>query len=618
MKIFSKLNTLAALLVAGAAFTACSSDNDITNGNETPNPGTSAAGKEYNLTLGVSNDKISTKALDLGADLSITATWKPADNIYVYTSDWKAAFSGKLNPTATGNPATVKGTIKSTDQTGELAAGSKINMLFPRTTWDYTGQDGKITTLAQKYDYAIAEGTTITSINSNNIEETNPNPVFFTAQQAIVRFDFKNGTTPINVKEFEIRDGVGQMVESIDVSTQAETKRGYMSFDFGSGLSTAYLALRGLTSGTKLTMTATATDGTMYYKELELNQDLENGKYYAITFSTEVVDDEALTVEAIENNTDISIDLSGASSPVTIKLLNSDNTLAQVFTIPNGGLQVLMLSAGQKALFYGENDTYTLSYTEPVIEKDPVTGEIINISTSVPAGSCHIKPNKLCYLYNNIMSLTNGLDWASKVGTPAGETLREKATFAGLFEESLVKQHDTKPLVLPAKTLQPSCYQRLLYGTQFSKVPTDLLPSTTLANFCYSAMFAGTPLTESPNLPAETLVKGCYNYMFNSCSSLKKITCNAKTFPTDSDDPSVFNSCTANWTQGVPETTDGIFRMTNAGYSNANISEANWFATNPTQTEHNGIRKIDYMGNNSSVPFTIGTGGIPQNWTVTR
>ncbi len=614
MKIFSKLNTLAALLVAGAAFTACSSDNDITNGNETPTPGTSAAGKEYNLTLGVSNDKISSRALDLGSDLSITATWKPADNIYVYKSDWSAAFGGKLNPTTTANPATVQGTIRSTEQTGELAEGSKINMLFPRTTWDYTGQDGKITTLAQKYDYAIAEGTTITSIDGNNIKETNPNPVFFTAQQAIVRFDFKNGTTPFNVKKLIITDENNKLVASRNVQTGAETTKSELEFNFGgSGLSTAYIALRGVTSASSLTILAISSDNKQYCKKLTMSAALENGKYYAIVFTPETVNDEALTVEAITDGTMLSYDFSEARSgslpgTVTIKILNSDNTLSNIINVPAIGAGGVILSAGQKALFYGNNDTYTTYEGDIVI--DPINGTV----TSGHVGNCSISTSSDAYLYNNIMSLIHGEEWATADQTTLPQS--KDATFAALFKNAPLKNHPTKALVLPATTLTRGCYQQLLYGTKFEAVPANLLPATTLKEYCYSRMFLGTPLVESPELPAPTLAKGCYNYMFNSCSHLNKITCNARTFPTDANDESVFNSCTANWTQGVADT--GTFRMTNPSYSDENIEVADHFAENPTETNYNGIVKVEYMGNNDHVPFTIGTGGIPQHWEVTR
>ena len=212
------------------------------------------------------------------------------------------------------------------------------------------------------------------------------------------------------------------------------------------------------------------------------------------------------------------------------------------------------------------------------------------------------------------MSLIHGEEWATSDQTTLPEG--KDATFAGLFKDAPLKNHPTKDLVLPATNLTRGCYQQMLYKTKFSKVPAKLLPATTLKEYCYSRMFLGTPLVESPELPAPTLAKGCYNYMFNRCSHLNKITCNARTFPTDPNDESVFNSCTANWTQGVAGT--GTFRMTNLSYYDEDIDVANHFAENPTETTYNGIEKVEYMGNNDHVPFTIGTGGIPQYWTVTR
>ena len=48
--------------------------------------------------------------------------------------------------------------------------------------------------------------------------------------------------------------------------------------------------------------------------------------------------------------------------------------------------------------------------------------------------------------------------------------------------------------------------------------------STTLPDYAFYGMFEGcTSLTTAPELPATTLAKNCYNYMFNSCSKLNYV-----------------------------------------------------------------------------------------------
>ena len=52
-------------------------------------------------------------------------------------------------------------------------------------------------------------------------------------------------------------------------------------------------------------------------------------------------------------------------------------------------------------------------------------------------------------------------------------------------------------------------------------------------------------LTTAPELPATTLVRGCYSYMFNGCSNLNYIKCHAK---------NNLNYISSDWTEGVSPT----------------------------------------------------------------
>ena len=73
---------------------------------------------------------------------------------------------------------------------------------------------------------------------------------------------------------------------------------------------------------------------------------------------------------------------------------------------------------------------------------------------------------------------------------------------------------------LPATTLVDGCYSYMFYGCT-SLVQAPALPATTLAKYCYSIMFEGcTSLTQAPELPATTLVDFCYYYMFRGCTGL--------------------------------------------------------------------------------------------------
>ena len=75
-------------------------------------------------------------------------------------------------------------------------------------------------------------------------------------------------------------------------------------------------------------------------------------------------------------------------------------------------------------------------------------------------------------------------------------------------------------LSLPATTLAKYCYYWMFEGcTSLTTAPS--LPATTLAQHCYSFMFyCCTSLTTTPKLPATTLASSCYNSMFEGCRSL--------------------------------------------------------------------------------------------------
>jgi hypothetical protein len=73
------------------------------------------------------------------------------------------------------------------------------------------------------------------------------------------------------------------------------------------------------------------------------------------------------------------------------------------------------------------------------------------------------------------------------------------------------------------------------------------LPATTLVKGCYRYMFKNcTSLTTAPELPAITLISNCYSYMFDGCSRLNYIKAMFTTTPN--------TNYTSNWVSGVAST----------------------------------------------------------------
>ena len=123
--------------------------------------------------------------------------------------------------------------------------------------------------------------------------------------------------------------------------------------------------------------------------------------------------------------------------------------------------------------------------------------------------------DKDCYLYGNIMSLLSEDDFATMTSVPDNAF---KRMFVG---NEHILNHPSKALVLPATTLASGCYQEMFEGcTSLQTAPA--LPATSLAENCYNEMFEGcTSLQTAPALPATTLAMECYSSMFSGCTSLQ-------------------------------------------------------------------------------------------------
>lgn len=100
-------------------------------------------------------------------------------------------------------------------------------------------------------------------------------------------------------------------------------------------------------------------------------------------------------------------------------------------------------------------------------------------------------------------------------------------------------------LTLPATTLKTGCYERMFEGcTSITTAP--VLNAMNLASGCYKSMFSGcTSLTAAPNLPATTVYGNCYYSMFNGCTSLASVNVLPATTLANSCYRSMFAGCTS-------------------------------------------------------------------------
>ncbi len=209
-RFLDKLEMTISLLGAGLLVLAGCQKEPFEEPEEKP-----AEQEEWILTLEASKGA-DTKALNLETDGRITASWTTGDKVAVFLNGGAAESLGNL--TATVNPslntnATLAGSL--TSVTG-VTNGSTLTLLYPRATWDYTGQDGSAPsasgTLATKYDYALAN-VTVSAVDGGEKTITTDDAIFAN-QQSIYRFKFSSSGTPLSVKQFTVSSSANKLVQS--------------------------------------------------------------------------------------------------------------------------------------------------------------------------------------------------------------------------------------------------------------------------------------------------------------------------------------------------------------------------------------------------------------------
>ena len=301
--------------------------------------------------------------------------------------------------------------------------------------------------------------------------------------------------------------------------------------------------------------------------------------------------------------------LKGVATTGTFAMISNTAWTTGVSGIPSGwtvkGLDYL-LPLTLEAIADGEitvsNPKSGMQYSVNGGAKTAVTTDPISVSTNdvvefygngkeiTTYDGTNIQCSADCYIYGNIMSLVD------ETGFVTNTTLTGEYAFASLFENNTyLKNHSDKELVLPATTLTKGCYYNMFCGcTSLKKAPA--LPATTLADECYACMFYYcTGLTTAPALPATTLTKGCYRSMFFGCTGLTKAPALPATTLADGCYSTMFSCCT-NLNYVLCLATD-----ISAKYCHLWLSDVAQTGT---------FVKI------ANTAWTTGVSGIPSGWTV--
>ena len=365
-------------------------------------------------------------------------------------------------------------------------------------------QDGTLETIASDLGLAVYDGTmstTATLPTGTGVELKN--------QLAILKLQSikDDGDT-------EIRSQITDLTVTDGTNTYTVTRTAADAPIF-----VAILPVTG-----NITITANAS-GLDYSKTTESSKTLAKNKIYPVNFSMNFdTKSTPLTIEAIEAGAQVNFDINTdvATNGVQYRTFSNASGWSDWATYTDND-PITLTSIGDKVQFWGGNVKYA--------------NDIAVYS--------NIQFYKDCYAYGNIMSLVDKTD-----GFSTNTTLTDSYNFCKLFYNNThLKSHADKPLMLPATTLTDYCYAQMFLGctslTIAPKLPAmemkedcysgmfqsctsliavpDLL-ATTLADYCYFGMFQGcTELVTALKLPATTLVKGCYLLMFNLCSKLATV-----------------------------------------------------------------------------------------------
>lgn len=228
-------------------------------------------GKTWTVTVRAERmDGAATKGLEIGdgteaTTLELKSVWKENEPVKVYLD---GALIGTLTATPDGldaHKATLSGDVTTT---GIVANTTWLDLLTPRESWDYTGQNGKlllsddaVNSIEKKYHYTMASSVLVTEISGDNITTESAT---FSNQQSIYRLSFKYAAASIQAKSVTISGAGGELVRSQVVG--GATTKGAISVALDAATTDPFfVALRnGDTNDENITFTVVDGDGVTY------------------------------------------------------------------------------------------------------------------------------------------------------------------------------------------------------------------------------------------------------------------------------------------------------------------------------------------------------------------
>lgn len=259
-KMMTNMKTLVALLMAGAAVTSCSSDNEM-DSLKAP------AGKTYTMTVqATKGGDATTRALADGGT-TLTSTWSKDDVVEVWSEDGTTTKYGELTATAAGSSTTLTGTLTTAPTDQETLTLKYLSPNYSTHDGTLTGTDNSID---KKCDYATA--TVTATVDGDKVTT---DAATFQHQQAVVKFtlvDKANPETKLSPTALTINDGTSDIVTLTSIPAETYTTN---------GAGVLYVALPAVSSK-PITLTATVGSDT-YTLTTSSSKTFTIGNFYRVT-----------------------------------------------------------------------------------------------------------------------------------------------------------------------------------------------------------------------------------------------------------------------------------------------------------------------------------------------
>lgn len=231
----------------------------------------------WTVSIQAAKGEAQTKALDLtNGNNHLDSYWKSGETVALYKA---GALLGTLSVTPNAGEKPTTATLGGKFTATGLAVNDNLMLLFPRATWDYTGQTGVLTgenSIEKKYAYAADYDVKVGAIDGNAV--TTEAATFYN-EQSIYRFSFLNGSSPLSVKGYTITAANGKLVQSRAYTTNWTSTYGAITVTPASATSDPlYVSLRNeSTAADSYSFLITGSDDQLYMAVKNIPASVLNG-----------------------------------------------------------------------------------------------------------------------------------------------------------------------------------------------------------------------------------------------------------------------------------------------------------------------------------------------------